>query len=187
MNRKILTFSLIFLLAGCQNKQPMESQTNSTIHSQLKYQLDKSKYDGAEVTLHYVLNEDPAYLGNLLAINPVILETALSEKILDFESKVRNLGALDYVGSTGGGWGVFKCYQLEIKKEDKPTRWLTVFENQTFFTDRGEERAKYPDADGEPLYLSYDLLDKDSLDTSFLKEIKSIVDSSEIHSRKEGY
>ena len=55
------------------------------------------------------------------------------------------------------------------------------------FTDRDEERAKYPDADGEPLYLSYDLLDKDSLDTSFLKEIKSIVDSSEIHSRKEGY
>lgn len=187
MNRKILTFSLVFLLAGCQNKQPMESQTNSTIHSQLKYQLDKSKYDGAEVTLHYVLNEDPAYLGNLLAINPVILETALSGKILDFESKVRNLGALDYVGRTGGGWGVFKCYQLEIKKEDKPTRWLTVFENQTFFTDRDEERAKYPDADGEPLYLSYALLDKEGLDTSFLNEIKSIVDSSEIHSRKEGY
>lgn len=178
----IISF-FIFLLTGCQNKPSLESQRNSAISPQ-NFQLEKSKYDNAEVTLHYIEEDDPAYLDKYLAIEPVVLNTELSDKVLEFESNVRNLGNLDYIGSTGAGWGVYKCYQLEIKKENNPTRQLTVFENWTYFLDRDEDRAKHPSADGEPLYLSYSLSDKDKLDTSFLNEIKSIVYSSEIRSRK---
>ena len=173
MKRNLLFLSLIFLLSGCHN--------NHSIESKVKFQLEKSKYDGAEVTLHYTLTEDSAYPDTFLAIEPVILETKLSNKIIDFESNVRNLGGLEYIGTTGG---IYKECVLEIKKESKPKRWLRLFENGTLFWDYDEEMNKCLDEDREPLYLTYSLSDKDNLDTSFLDEIKSIIDSSEIHSRK---
>lgn len=46
------------------------------------------------------------------------------------------------------------------------------------------DKPKYEDADSEPLYLTYSLSAKDNLDTSFLSNMKAIVDSSEIQSRK---
>ena len=46
------------------------------------------------------------------------------------------------------------------------------------------DKSKYEDAKSEPLYLTYSLSDKDNLDTSFLSNMKAIVDSSEMQSRK---
>ena len=65
MKKGTLFLSFLLCLTGCEKKQP---------------KIDKSRFDSAQVTLYYRNAVDPAYPETFRHINPVLLNSKLTEK-----------------------------------------------------------------------------------------------------------
>lgn len=171
MNKQGVYLALLLCLTGCQSTP----------------KVDKSRYGGAEVTLYYRSAFDEAYPNTYKCISPVVIDSELTEKILDFDASVRQKGNFQYKGNTGAeDASLIQYYRLKIKKpsEKAVKRYIYISQDRKTCMNIDEDSAKQSSPEKGQLYLKYDFSDK-SIDSSFVEEIKKIVDSAPLISGKD--
>lgn len=171
MKKGTLFLSLLLCLTGCGNKQP---------------KIDKSRFDSAQVTLYYRNAVDTAYPETFRHINPVLLNSELTEKVLDFDKALRDKGDFKHKGLSSYEDSSFvKYYRLRITKSSS-SRFVCIAKAKNFCMDYDDDRIKQSTAEEGQLFLNYEFNDPD-VDSSFVDEIEKIVVSSKLVSGKDEY
>ncbi len=172
MKKTGLILALFFSLTGCKGQQ---------------LKVNQSRYDGASVKLYYRSSFDPAYPSTFKCITPVTLSPNLSEKVLDFDASVRHKKDIKYRGQTGGDISsLIKFYRLKIEKPagESVKRFIYISEDRKICMDTDEDISEQADFEQGMPYLNYEL-NSGEIDTSFIGELKQIVDSSPLISGKD--
>ena len=171
MKKGTLFLSLLLCLTGCGKKQP---------------KIDKSRFDSAQVTLYYRIAVDTASPETFRHINPVLLNSELTEKVLDFDIALRDKGDFQYKGlSSYEDSSFIKYYRLRITRASS-YRLVCIPEAKNYCMDYDDDRIKQSTADKGQLFLNYEFNDPD-IDSSFVDEIEKIVASSKLVSGKDEY